>query len=791
MSSVSSVSSSSSIYGSRNVNILSGLASGLDTESMIEGLIESYENKISNLEKDRTTVQWQQEELQKISNLLIEFNNKYNSYTSTTNLASRSFFTNSSITETLGEFADKLSASGQSSSEILINSVAQIATASTYKTNADDLMAASGISTSADGTKLSGSASSVDLNGSMTVSELEGSLSFKYGTKTVTIEFDELEFLDSAGDGSGNISAEDLKTAIEEKLADKTITFDDGSTKTANEVIGLTVSGDTISLSDLSGSGNTVEISGATDKLKTTLGVSAEDTSFTLSSGTHTSSITTIDYLKGKSFAVDFNGKESTITIDDSWSSADFASKLNEELAREYGEGKINVSLTGGALEIDVQSGSTFRISSEVGEALGFGKDGEMSTYLNTSATLKDLGFSGEQTLEVNGVSIGTYGEDTALETIMSNINSNSDAGVSVSYSTLTNQFVFTADETGEGRDISFGGTLGVALFGDTSDPSDGTLTKGTDAVVNATVNGENVTLMRSSNTFEIDGMDITVKETFNKGMYEGIITNGNAEDGTALTNEQMFGAGEAVKFSTTPDSDLLVDTIKDMVDDYNEIMKAVKSAYSDTPLEQSNGEGYDPLTSAEKDSLSESEYEAYEEKAKTGILFMDNELSTLYASMRQAVESLSVHSGELTDIGITVTYQDGLTQLSVNETELRSAINEDPDKVMEVFTDRESAGAENDGFMASLDSIIETYAKTTGEPKGLLITRAGSVFSPTSAISNEMLSEMNEIDEEIETWQSKMLDKVDYYTAQFARLEVLINEMNSQSSALAGLMGY
>ena len=49
----------------------------------------------------------------------------------------------------------------------------------------------------------------------------------------------------------------------------------------------------------------------------------------------------------------------------------------------------------------------------------------------------------------------------------------------------------------------------------------------------------------------------------------------------------------------------------------------------------------------------------------------------------------------------------------------------------------------------------------------------------------------MNDIDDEIEKWQDKLSDKVDYYTNKFTQLEMLINQMNSQSSALSGLMGY
>ena len=52
------------------------------------------------------------------------------------------------------------------------------------------------------------------------------------------------------------------------------------------------------------------------------------------------------------------------------------------------------------------------------------------------------------------------------------------------------------------------------------------------------------------------------------------------------------------------------------------------------------------------------------------------------------------------------------------------------------------------------------------------------------------MLDKMQEIDEQIERWQDKMTNQVDHYTNKFTQLEMLINQMNSQSSALAGLMG-
>ena len=105
ISSLTGSSSSSSIYGTRNSNIISGLASGLDTESMIEGMVQGYQQKITKLEQSRTKLQWQQEAFQSISDKLVEFSRKYMSYTSSTNLLSSSFFNNAVITTTGGKLS--------------------------------------------------------------------------------------------------------------------------------------------------------------------------------------------------------------------------------------------------------------------------------------------------------------------------------------------------------------------------------------------------------------------------------------------------------------------------------------------------------------------------------------------------------------------------------------------------------------------------------------------------------------------------------------------------------------
>ena len=115
---VSSVSSStSSIYGSRTGNIVSGLASGMDTESMIENMVMGIKNKIDTQKQNQQILLWQQEAYRSISDQLVQISNKYTSYTSSTNLMSSAFFQPSIITS-LGENAGKISASGSTNSDI-------------------------------------------------------------------------------------------------------------------------------------------------------------------------------------------------------------------------------------------------------------------------------------------------------------------------------------------------------------------------------------------------------------------------------------------------------------------------------------------------------------------------------------------------------------------------------------------------------------------------------------------------------------------------------------------------
>lgn len=801
INSLSGSSSSSSIYGSRNYNIISGLASGLDTESLISGLVQSYQQKIQSLQHKNTKLQWEQEAIQNISDKLVEFNRNYSSYAySQTNLMSSSFFNNAVKTTTNGDFAALVSASGKTSSEVVINAVKQLAAAARYTVSGNNLNLSS-----SDGTTVTGNAA-VDMSGSKQLSNMSGSLTVKYGDKKITLKFSASELF---GDSQGSLDAAKLQSAIEEKLSEQQITTSSGSTVNADTLIGVTVDASgAVAFTDKSGAGNAISISGATGDLAGMIQdldsvIKDKSNQFTFTDTTNMVETTAVaEYLAGKNLTVSLDGKSKTIelpTVDPNspTSNDDFLAGLQEELDKAFGSGKITADFdSANQLTFTLgNAGSSLSVtSSDSGVTETLGIAGGVSSYLDTSKKLGDLNIDWDQLtstefvdadgnkqtgykLVINGETIGTYTKDTELNTILNNINANTEAGVNVSYSKTTGQFVFTAKETGSGGRIEIQDGLGAALFG-TVDPSQSPAgyTEGKDAEFIATINGQTQEFSRSSNAFDVDGMSITLNGTFNTT--------------TSVADVGNLTANQSVSFTSKTDADTIVNAVKSMVEDLNEILKAVKSAYSDMPLQKSDGSRYEPLTDDDMADMSDSAIENYEEKAKTGILFMDRDLSSLYNDLRNAITSSGLDGNTLREIGLETSYSDGLTTLTLNEQTLREALETDPDKVQEAFTKSKTNGSATDGLMTTLQTITDRYASTTGATKGILIEKAGSKYSPSALLSNTMLNQMEDVEEEIAKWQDKMSTQVDYYTNKFTQLEMLINQMNSQSAALAGLMG-
>ncbi|MPM54135.1 hypothetical protein SDC9_100908 [bioreactor metagenome] len=425
--------------------------------------------------------------------------------------------------------------------------------------------------------------------------------------------------------------------------------------------------------------------------------------------------------------------------------------------------------------------------------------------YYDADGNLTDkdgnrLGRDGKQLygyeFEISGKTL-TFTRDTAMESVLTAVNSNS-MGLTANFSKTTNMFQLSTQETGTANQIEINDTitgssttnLAALLFGavQKEDGSEkivaakGKYTAGTDAILSMKVNGvtmENV--KRMDNNFDVDGLSVTLKGTF--GDYTEDVKDA---EGNVTTLGTLLPGTEAVSFTTTADSDKIVSTITDMVKDLNDILKSVHDAYSTTPNYKTDKSRYEPLTDDDKEGMSDSEIEKYEEKAKQGILFNDSDLSSLYSKLISAITPGGSATGALSKIGISTSYSDGVTSVKVDEDALRDALSNDPDSVRDAFTSTTGSS----GLMVNVSKVVSSYAATTGSTKGILVQKAGSIYSPLSLLSNSLQDQIDNYDDDITKWQDKLSDKVDYYTKMFTRLETLTNSMNSQSSLISGMMG-
>ena len=790
-------SSTSSIYG--NKNVISGLASGMDTESMIENAISGYKMKISKLQQQRTKLEWQQSAYRSIIDKMVAFNQKYLSYSSGNNLLSESFFDSAFKMVAGGANAGKVSVSGRTSSDVVINEITSLATSQKYCVDTGTMRPSNE------------AANAFDIAAEETLGTLKGSMTLGYGGQRVSISFDEKDVF---------TTPEEMAKAINDKLAQQTISFDGGGQVKASERIQAVVKDGQITLE--ADAGNGVWIDSVSGSLEKNLGINTGGdekklTSFQFDASKVVEKQSMVDVLSEKGFTITLNGVTKTIKgptkeeLGGTVTSQDYINKLQEKIDGELGQGKLtveNMAADGTNIRLKFSAGTNdrFEVTSAAGNLIGM--ENGLSSHLSVHSKLGDLMKSAPAPMKVeagdvtadadgvhgvdkdgnrvklvgsdwlrvdkddnelyafvmNGKTVGTFSKESTLRDVIDQINANEDAPYKLSYSSFTNSFVFEAKETGKADPLELGQGLAQALFGKV-DSSTSPMEDGKNAQFTVTVNGVKKSVEQASNTIEIDGMTVTLKDTLAPGE-------------------------ESIKFSTATDADKVVGVVKSMVEDYNTMVKEIKTAYTTMPLVNNKGNYYEPLTDEDRADMSESAIKAYEEKAKTGLLFADQALSNLYRDMTGALSVLGINGNDALNLGLTTSYENGATTLVLDEEKFRSALETEPDKVKKIFTASVDNADSSNGMMHGIRNQLEKYAGTMGAVKGVLIEKAGSPLAPTSVLKNTMQQKMDSLDKQTDALRSKMGKQVDYYNRKFTVLEQMVMQMNSQSSMLMGLMG-
>lgn len=466
---------------------------------------------------------------------------------------------------------------------------------------------------------------------------------------------------------------------------------------------------------------------------------------------------TVTDYsnLSDKSFLLTRDGVTKTITLGTVTDASSLKTSLESAVSSAFSDGRVTVNMSGDSFSFTCD-GSIMSVSALAGDTTtlkSLGMTSGLSNRLSTSKTLADLPFATDLTgdpveFSINGVDF-SFDQTTTLASIISQVNS-SDAGVTMAYSSLTDGFTLTADDSGEGNEISIADTSGnlMAAMGLTS----GTSTDGQNAIL--TVN--NVAIVRSSNEFTIDGVKITLEE--------------DVDAADPIT--------DPITIKLSSDTTELKDKIKSFVEDYNTMIDLINGL-----TKEDKNSDYAPLTDDQKEEMSDSEIEKWEAKAKSGILRGDSLLRGIASNMQSLMYSSAVSGGlSLYNLGIQSAGYAENGKLEIDEEKLDQVLASDIQGVKELFT------TETTGIANALDSIIDSAAKTSGArgSRGSLIEKAG-YESTTSSTQNSIYDSMQDVNEYIAKLKDQLEDEESRYWSKFTALETALQQLNVQGSMISG----
>jgi len=351
------------------------------------------------------------------------------------------------------------------------------------------------------------------------------------------------------------------------------------------------------------------------------------------------------------------------------------------------------------------------------------------------------------------------------LGDVISTINRDTEVGVTISYSSVTDQFSVMAKETGaHGRvdieDVG-NGNLAQALFGTKGDTGNGyEIKQGTDFAALMSFDGGSTftTVNRSSNSFEIDGVTFNVT-----GKAEGL-------------------EEENITFKANNNVDSVVDKIKEFVKEYNNIIDQIQGKVSEKlyGLENNSKEKFLPLTDEQREKMSDKEIEKWEEKAQIGLLRNDSTLNSILSSMRGAMSAGTDEGDYLFQIGITTGEWKQGGKLVIDEEKLRKAVSEDPQKINRLFTS-------DSGVATKLQNVFKDAVVGSEKGVGSLVSLAGkdTVGSQGTSMISKRISE---IDKAVTTLKDRLKSEETRWFNKFSALETLLARMNSQSEYLASL---
>lgn len=790
---------------------LGGITSGFDTEAMVTQLLSSYQTRIDKQSQKITKLSWQQSAYQDITKKITEFKNTYfDVLKRDTYLMSPSTFnkfkadvTATSNADAAGLTVSTTSNSSSGSYKIKLNQAAKASTAQgnsitsgNFKLDLDKaLSSASGeVKTNDDGSK---------------TWTMNFALDVQVGGIRKTISFS----ADALLGADGNVADKDAaKSSIIDSLNQKLQESFGYSGKTSGATGATDANGKEWFLQVKLGSDGKAEFqvggnaSVSVAENKGNFGLAQPKEKVAISTGSVVTGVNAFQVeIGGKNVSVAFNGVSSTyydskgqtgneailaeykelktaayrksynlaeneIVSDKQLEKFTYS---NEQAAKDKNAASIKEALKGVAgytfnfdgtyvTAADSNGNSVdFSMTSVEGGTLGLTK-ASASNKISSGSTLSDLGFKpeadGTYKLNINGTEISLDKKST-ISSMMSAVNKSA-AGVTMTYSSLTNSFTLESKEFGgagkvEVGDTSLGRSLGLVDDNGTVGASEG-----------------------QNAIFEINGQEVYLND------------NTYTLDGNTFTFNDNMTIGETYTVNIAKDSTTVKDALKKFVESYNKLIDDVYGYIGKSPAKDDDGNTYEPLTNAEKEEMSEDEITKWEEKAKQGVLYNDSTVSTIMSQMRSALyTNVTLDDGSkfgIYNLGIKTSSEwSEHGKLQIDEDAFDKAFENNEDAIIKLFTDSDT------GMMKKLNSVIDGAVKSSGaaNTRGTLVRKAGKADSSVTTDST-IYKEMVKMQDRLKELQDRYNTKEEYWWKVFTNMETAMADLNSQTSYISSYLG-
>lgn len=375
------------------------------------------------------------------------------------------------------------------------------------------------------------------------------------------------------------------------------------------------------------------------------------------------------------------------------------------------------------------------------------------ATPVTGETKLSDLGIRQGTVIKVNDKDI-TVDQDMTLNGLAKEMK---DKGINANFDSNQGRFYLSSKESGTSFTVTSSDDGALAKLG--LDFSTEEARKGIVPASKAKIEYNGVEYESESGSFNINGLTIEVS-----------------------ASDEDLEKQAVQSFVVDTDVDAIYDKVKSFVKEYNTLIGEMNILY-DAP----SSKGYEPLTSDEKDAMTEDEVKNWEKKIKDSLLRRDSTISTLLTSMRTTLnKSVEVTAADgtknygLSSFGITTgTYTEkGLLHIAGNPDDsdysdkadmLKSAILEDPDAVIQTFT--KIGGEMYDNLQKAMKSTELSSALTFYNDK-------------------QIDSEIKEYKDDVKALQQKLQADEDKYYKQFSAMEAAMSKFQSQQSYISQLFG-